>query len=113
MASSPFVPGSASITQGQTSASPARGAIMSFSGSHSSPSSQHNVPSPATFAKMAAAVGVQNPLLDDPRRASGNNTEIVVSKPQDSYAEMLSQADNFLNVQLTQLEAAGNIFFDL
>lgn len=86
---------------------------MSFTGSHSSPSnSQNNVPSPATFAKMAAAVGVHNPLLDDPRRASANSTEIVAPKPQDSYAEMLSHVDNFLNVQLNQLEKSGNIFFD-
>jgi hypothetical protein len=124
MSSSPFLVGpdlinaqagrrTSGVNQSQHTASPARGAVMTFSGSHSSPgNSQHNVPSPATFAKMAAAVGVQNPLLEDPRRASGNSTEIVTVKQQDAYAEMISQSESFLNVQLSQLETAGNAFFD-
>lgn len=124
MSSSPFLVGpdlvngqavrrSSGINQGQHTASAARGATMAVSGSHSSPGiSQHNVPSPATFAKMAAAVGVQNPLLEDPRRASGNSTDIVAVKQQNAYAEMMKQAENFLNVQLDQLESAGKVFFD-
>jgi hypothetical protein len=63
------------------------------------------MPSPATFANMAAAVGVQNPL-DDP---SSSGTR----KKQEPYTELLSNVENFLNVQLIQLEIAGNKFFDL
>ncbi|UZJ55184.1 hypothetical protein CBS101457_004504 [Exobasidium rhododendri] len=83
---------------------------MTSGGSGSSPGMfQTNIPSPATFATMAAAVGVQNPLEDTNDRPSGSTTE----KGRDPYAELVSNVEAFLNVQLAQLESAGNIFFDL
>lgn len=75
-------------------------------GSSPGTSSNHNVPSPATFAHMAAAVGVQTSLEDT---AQGGG---AVPKATDAYTELLASIESFLTVQLAQLEAAGNAFFD-
>lgn len=111
MSSSPFVQHGRK-TSSIAAASPAsRGGVLAFPGNHFSPgTSQHNVPSPATFAKMAAAVGVQNPM-EEPSRVGGVRNESGVDI-QDPYVEFLSNVDNFLNVELSHLERAGHQFFD-
>lgn len=88
---------------GHAVSSPAK--MMMSSPSHA------NIPSPATFAKLAAAVGVQNPLEDSIKStvsADGINSD----KSQDPLAMLLASADTFLNVHLDQLEKAGSQFFD-
>lgn len=105
MSSSPFIQHGRKPSS-LAAVSPAKGGIMAFQSNHSSPST-----SPATFANMAAAVGVQNPM-EEQSRASGNRNGNGIIKMQDPYAELLSNVDNFLNVQLAQLETAGHLFFD-
>ena len=85
-----------------------------MAGSMSSPGlSQANMPSPATFAKMAAAVGVQNPLDDTGKVIIAAQDASATAKTSDPIRDMTTNLDTFLKVHLNRLELAGNHFFDL
>lgn len=99
---------------------------------------QGGVPSPTTFASMAAAVGVQNPLeegsssanaatvnhlgatMHDGRHASSapgiaSDEDLVAAAMQamDPYSALIYNADHFANTQLKQLQQAADSFYDL